>query len=157
MPSRQSPASPDRPPPPPENLVVVSPCSRAPSPSRPSPSPASPPPRPPLAASPSSRPAGTTSGGVSLHILHCSLLLFLLASLLPGASRTAFFQQPNNIVWTCGESTFPQFTIWINNSDVSLLTAITAIIPVEQNFNCKGHQPEPVQRAPRRGVHHRRD
>ncbi|KAJ7135736.1 hypothetical protein C8R44DRAFT_848598 [Mycena epipterygia] len=30
----------------------------------------------------------------------------------------------------------PQFTVWINNSDTSLLTAITPLINVEQNFNC---------------------
>ncbi|KAF7350307.1 hypothetical protein MVEN_01335000 [Mycena venus] len=44
--------------------------------------------------------------------------------------------QQNNVVWTCGESTFPQFTILINNSDTSLLTAITPLIAVEQNYNC---------------------
>ncbi|KAJ7207245.1 hypothetical protein GGX14DRAFT_636801 [Mycena pura] len=42
----------------------------------------------------------------------------------------------NNIVWTCGESTFSQFTVSINNSDISLLTDIQAIISQEQNFNC---------------------
>ncbi|KAJ7152699.1 hypothetical protein C8R43DRAFT_1127154 [Mycena crocata] len=44
--------------------------------------------------------------------------------------------QDNNVVWTCGESTFTQFTLTINNPDTKLLTDSTALIAVEQNFNC---------------------
>jgi hypothetical protein len=60
-----------------------------------------------------------------------------LKLLVPGGDNLWWITgQPNNIIWSCSESTFTQFTMWINNSDVSLLTAITPLVPVEQNFNC---------------------
>ncbi|KAJ7637308.1 hypothetical protein DFH06DRAFT_1219360 [Mycena polygramma] len=60
-----------------------------------------------------------------------------LSILAPGGDNLWWIAaQPNNVVWTCGESTFTQFTIWINNNDTTKLTAITPLIAVEQNFNC---------------------
>ncbi|KAK6971881.1 hypothetical protein R3P38DRAFT_3140216 [Favolaschia claudopus] len=44
--------------------------------------------------------------------------------------------QPNNIAWSCSSSSFSTFTMWINNSDITLLTAITPLIAIENNFNC---------------------
>ncbi|KAJ7194495.1 hypothetical protein B0H12DRAFT_1170524 [Mycena haematopus] len=39
--------------------------------------------------------------------------IFLEAHLCHTLSVAA---QPNNIIWTCAESTFTDFTVWINNS-----------------------------------------
>ncbi|KAJ7194498.1 hypothetical protein B0H12DRAFT_1170528 [Mycena haematopus] len=67
--------------------------------------------------------AQTSSGGLSL--------------LVPGGPNLWWLAaQPNNIIWTCGESTFTDFTVWINNSDTTLISAITPLIAIEQNFNC---------------------
>ncbi|KAJ7487927.1 hypothetical protein FB451DRAFT_729610 [Mycena latifolia] len=60
-----------------------------------------------------------------------------LKILAPGGDGLWWVAQSiNNVAWSCAESSFSQFTVWINNSDITLVTAITAIIPVEQNFNC---------------------
>ncbi|KAJ7866662.1 hypothetical protein B0H13DRAFT_2066408 [Mycena leptocephala] len=60
-----------------------------------------------------------------------------LSILAPGGDGLWWLAaQPNNVVWTCAESTFTQFTIWIFNTNTTLLTAITPLIAVEQNFNC---------------------
>ncbi|KAJ7624906.1 hypothetical protein FB45DRAFT_924505 [Roridomyces roridus] len=62
-----------------------------------------------------------------------------LKILVPGGDNLWWLQgQPNNLIWTCGEadSTAAQFTVWINNTNVALETAITPLIAVEQNFNC---------------------
>jgi len=61
-----------------------------------------------------------------------------LSILVPGGDNLWWLaDQQNNLIWTCGESTFPTFTVWINNSDITLLTAITALISIEQNYNCE--------------------
>ncbi|KAJ6484460.1 hypothetical protein C8R47DRAFT_1131433 [Mycena vitilis] len=60
-----------------------------------------------------------------------------MSILAPGGDGLWWIEaQPNNVVWTCGESKVTQFTIWINNNDTTKLTAITPLIAVEQNFNC---------------------
>ncbi|KAJ7096595.1 hypothetical protein B0H15DRAFT_798048 [Mycena belliarum] len=72
--------------------------------------------------------AGSTSAAISNGGLKI---------LAPGGPNLWWLQgQPNNLVWTCAASTFKQFSVYLNNSDVSLITAITAIISVEDNFNC---------------------
>ncbi|KAJ7207246.1 hypothetical protein GGX14DRAFT_456696, partial [Mycena pura] len=61
-----------------------------------------------------------------------------LSILAPGRDKLYWLVgMENNIVWTCGESKFNQFTVSINNSDISLLTDIQAIIAQEQNYNCE--------------------
>ncbi|KAJ7051387.1 hypothetical protein C8F01DRAFT_1375223 [Mycena amicta] len=61
-----------------------------------------------------------------------------LTILAPGGTDLWWLQgQDNNLVWTCGESQYSQFTIWLNNTDVAAtISAITALISVEQNYNC---------------------
>ncbi|KAF7349422.1 hypothetical protein MSAN_01732100 [Mycena sanguinolenta] len=60
-----------------------------------------------------------------------------LSVLVPGGPDLWWLaNQPNNIKWTCEQTAFPDFTIWINNSNTTLLTAITPLIAIEQNFNC---------------------
>nr|GAT60479.1 predicted protein [Mycena chlorophos] len=61
-----------------------------------------------------------------------------LSILAPGGQNLWWLQgQDNNIAWTCGESTISQFTIWLNNTDVTTTIGdITALIAVEQNYNC---------------------
>ncbi|KAJ6493153.1 hypothetical protein C8R45DRAFT_1136132 [Mycena sanguinolenta] len=44
--------------------------------------------------------------------------------------------QPNNLIWTCAQTTYTDFTVWINNSDTTLLEAITPLQAIEQNLNC---------------------
>ncbi|KAJ6476954.1 hypothetical protein C8R45DRAFT_934590 [Mycena sanguinolenta] len=38
--------------------------------------------------------------------------------------------------WTCAQTTYTDLTVWINNSDTTLLSVITPLISIEQNFNC---------------------
>jgi len=60
-----------------------------------------------------------------------------LKILAPGGPNLWWLQdQLNNIAWTCAESTIQQFTVLINNSDVSLLTDIQAIVAQQNNFDC---------------------
>ncbi|KAJ7466779.1 hypothetical protein B0H11DRAFT_54568 [Mycena galericulata] len=58
--------------------------------------------------------------------------------------------QVNNVVWSCAEASpaAQQFTIWINNNDTTLLTAITPLIAVEQNFNCDQGIPANLMNQP---------
>jgi len=60
-----------------------------------------------------------------------------LSILVPGGPDLWWLAaQPNNIMWTCDQTTFTDFTVWINNANTTLLTAITPLIAIEQNFNC---------------------
>ncbi|KAJ6613184.1 hypothetical protein B0H10DRAFT_2049828 [Mycena sp. CBHHK59/15] len=60
-----------------------------------------------------------------------------LTILAPGGDSLWWLvDQPNNVVWTCGESPFDQFTIWVANNDTTLLSGALAVIAVEQNYNC---------------------
>ncbi|KAJ7460052.1 hypothetical protein B0H11DRAFT_2286220 [Mycena galericulata] len=64
--------------------------------------------------------------------------------------RTIVVGQVNNVVWSCAEASpaAQQFTIWINNNDTTLLTAITPLIAVEQNFNCDQGIPANLMNQP---------
>ncbi|KAJ7129094.1 hypothetical protein C8R46DRAFT_1143772 [Mycena filopes] len=67
--------------------------------------------------------AATTTGGLKILSPGGDALWWLINS-------------DNNLVWTCGESTFTTFTISLANPDIKLLTATTAVIAIEQNYNC---------------------
>jgi len=73
-----------------------------------------------------------------------------LSILVPGGPNLWWLAgQQNNLIWTCGQSTFTTFEIWINNSDVTLLTAITPLLSIEQNFNCEqGISPDLIAAVP---------
>jgi hypothetical protein len=68
--------------------------------------------------------AGTSTNGLTI--------------LAPGGDNLWWLQgQDNNVVWTCSTSTVQTFTVWLNNTDVAkTISAITAIVAVEQNYNC---------------------
>jgi len=75
--------------------------------------------------------AGSAAAAISAHGLKI---------LAPGGDNLWWIQgADNNLAWTCAEAdaSAQQFSIYINNSDTSLLTAITALVSVEQNFNCE--------------------
>ncbi|KAJ7735409.1 hypothetical protein DFH07DRAFT_843769 [Mycena maculata] len=54
----------------------------------------------------------------------------------------------NTLIWSCAESTVTQFTVWINNSDTSLLSAITQLLSVEPNYDCSQTISANVNTAP---------
>jgi hypothetical protein len=67
--------------------------------------------------------AGISTGGLSVTV--------------PGGPDLWWLAgQPNNLIWTCAQTTYTDFTVWINNSDITLHTAITPLQAIEQNFNC---------------------
>jgi len=45
-------------------------------------------------------------------------------------------QSQNNIVWTCDDSPYSNFTVLIANTDVKVLTAPIAIIAIQSNYDC---------------------
>ncbi|KAJ7041571.1 hypothetical protein C8F04DRAFT_1079286 [Mycena alexandri] len=79
--------------------------------------------------------AQTTTGGLKILAPGGDNLWWLVGS-------------DNNLIWTCGESTFPTFTVSLANANISLLTATTAIIAIEQNYNCAQTIIASLQSAP---------
>jgi len=79
--------------------------------------------------------AQTTTGGLKILAPGGDNLWWLVGS-------------DNNLIWTCAESTFPTFTVSIANSNISLLTATTAIIAIQQNFDCSQTIASTLQTAP---------
>ncbi|KAI0070131.1 hypothetical protein K474DRAFT_1670386 [Panus rudis PR-1116 ss-1] len=54
----------------------------------------------------------------------------------PSSSSWWVANSINTIAWTCKESSFQTFTIFIANSDPKVLTSPQAIIAVQNNFDC---------------------
>jgi len=54
----------------------------------------------------------------------------------PSSSIWWVAKSDNVLAWTCSDTTFPDFTVLIANSDPKVLVSPMAIISIQQNFQC---------------------
>jgi len=54
----------------------------------------------------------------------------------PSSSIWWVAKSQNVLAWTCQNTTYPQFTVLVNNTDPTILTSPLAIIAQQDNFDC---------------------
>ncbi|CAA7268617.1 unnamed protein product [Cyclocybe aegerita] len=59
-----------------------------------------------------------------------------LEILRPNSNVWWVAQSLNEIAWTCNDSPYSQFTIFVNNTDPTVLVSPMAVISVQENFQC---------------------
>ncbi|TRM55948.1 hypothetical protein BD626DRAFT_521228 [Schizophyllum amplum] len=45
-------------------------------------------------------------------------------------------QSTNNIIWTCEDSPYSNFSVYLSNTDVNILSGPIGIIAVQENYDC---------------------